>query len=224
MLSGMLDELSEKQQLDVIFCIMSDFGGKEPQAFADDYFDYNGYGENDDGIIFAVDMDRRKWAISTFGYGMEAFTDYAQSYLIDEIIPYLGNGDYFTCCAVYAELCDDIITQAKEGKPLDDNGGHGTKFWVGWIFGAVAIGFVLALLYANIKKSKLKSVRTQDSAGSYTRPGSMQLWCNEDRFAGSHVSKRRLQTESSSGRGSGGGSSTHKSSTGRSHGGSSGSF
>ena len=42
-------------------------GGKTAEAYADDYYDYNGYGygENDDGLLLLVSMGEREWAITT---------------------------------------------------------------------------------------------------------------------------------------------------------------
>lgn len=40
-----LDEISERQKCDLVIVTVKDLGGKTPEAFADDYFDYNGYGQ-----------------------------------------------------------------------------------------------------------------------------------------------------------------------------------
>lgn len=49
-----LDEISEKYQTDVVIVTNYSLEGKTSTAYADDFFDYNGYGfgENADGILF----------------------------------------------------------------------------------------------------------------------------------------------------------------------------
>ena len=39
-----LDEISEKQQCDVVVVTKNSLDGKSAQDYADDFFDYNGYG------------------------------------------------------------------------------------------------------------------------------------------------------------------------------------
>ena len=74
----------------------------------------------------------------------------------------------------------------------------------------------------NVKKAKLKSVKKQVAAQEYTKPGSLRLTMNTDRFVNRTVTTRVIQNNNSNS--SGGGSSVHKGSSETSHGGKSGSF
>ena len=91
-----------------------------------------------------------------------------------------------------------------------------------WIFGDLAIGILIALIWGNVKKAKLKSVKKQVAAQEYTKPGSLRLPMNSDRFVNRTVTTRVIQNNNSNS--SGGGSSVHNGSSGTSHGGKSGSF
>ena len=42
-----LETISQKSESDAVVVIVSDSGEKSPQDYADDYFDYNGYGQGD---------------------------------------------------------------------------------------------------------------------------------------------------------------------------------
>ncbi|MBQ7810328.1 MAG: hypothetical protein IJ346_05120 [Clostridia bacterium] len=86
----------------------------------------------------------------------------------------------------------------------------------GIVFSLVA-GFVIALISVLVMKGKLKSVRRQPAAKDYLVPGSMNVTSSRDIFLYRNVTKRAKPKESS-------GSSTHTSSSGRSHGGGGGSF
>ena len=63
--------------MNVVVVTENSLDGKSAQDYADDFFDYNGhgYGDDDSGVLFLIGMDERKWAITTYGYGITAFTD-----------------------------------------------------------------------------------------------------------------------------------------------------
>ncbi|MCI8497354.1 MAG: TPM domain-containing protein, partial [Clostridiales bacterium] len=116
-----LDEISERQQCDVAVVTVDSLEGRTATAYADDFYDYNGYGQGngDDGILLLVSIGDREWAISTYGYGITAFTDAGQSYMTDQFLPFLSDGDYYQAFDTFASLCDEFLTQAKSGEPYD---------------------------------------------------------------------------------------------------------
>ena len=67
-------------------------------------------------------------------------------------------------------------------------------------------------------KRKLKSVHYQTAAASYVKPGSLNVTQSRELFLYCQLQRQKRETEKS------GGSSTHTSSSGRTHGGSSGKF
>lgn len=217
-LLSMLDEISERQMLDVVIVTTNTLEGKSPMAYADDFYDYNGYGfgASYDGVLLLVSMEDRDWWISTCGYGITAFTDYGIDCLADRFLSDLGNGYYADAFAVFAEGCDEYITMARNGKPFDI--GAEPFDASGAMMIAVVIGLIAAFIVTASMKGQLKSVR-QQSAGSYLKQDSMRITDSRDLYLYRNVSRVRRQTESS-----GGGSSTHTSSSGRSHGGGGGKF
>ena len=212
-----LDEISERQQCDVAVVTVNSLDGKSAMEYADDFYDYNGYGfgEEKDGILFLVSMEDRDWYISTCGYGITAFTDDNLDYMEEEFLPMLSDGDYSGAFDKYAELCDDFITQAKSEEEDISNG----AVLVFWLFPDLLIGFVIAFIVALIKKSSLKSVAKKSQAQDYTVPGSMVLTTNRDHLVNKTVTTRKIEKSNSSG-----GSTTHTSSSGRTHGGKGGKF
>lgn len=226
-----LEEISQRQQNEVAIVTVNSLDGKTAQTYADDYYDYNGYGygENDDGILLLISMGERKWAISTYGYcHLTAFTDAGISYISNEFQRKLSSGKYAQAFDCFADLCDQFLTQAATGEPYDVGNmpsGHVAPFW---LFVDILIGFLISFCMVRRKAGSLKSVVKQDSARAYTRDGSMTVRMASDQFVNRIVTERRIQrdtsTSSSSSSSSSGGSSSHTSSSGRSHGGSSGSF
>lgn len=216
-----IDEISERQQFDVVVVTVQSLDGKSVESYADDFFDYNGYGygSNYDGALLLVAMDERKWHISTHGYGITAFTDAGIQYIGEEMEFDLSSGYYYDAFNTYADLCDDFVTQARNGAPYDvDNMPDAGSNIFGGLILSLGVGLVVALIATLIMKGQLKSVRYQAAAANYVIPGSMRVTDSRDMFLYRSVNRVKKPEKSE------GGSSTHTSSSGRTHGGGGGSF
>lgn len=225
-LSDCLDEISERQKLDVVIVTVDSLEGANVTAYADDFFDYNGYGfgENKDGILFLISMEERDWCISTSGYGITAFTDAGQEYLSEKFLPYLSDGEYAEAFRTFAVWCDDYITQARAGTPYDvDNVPTEPFSPLGALIIAVVIGLIVAFIATGIMRLGLRSVFSEPKADSYIKKDSLNLTKNYDLFLYRNVTRTERQRETSTASSSGG-STTHTSSSGNIHGGSKGKF
>ena len=221
-----LNEISERQNCDVIVVTVASLDGKTAESYADDYFDFNDYGlgQDRDGILLLLSMEDRDWAISTHGFAITAFTDAGQSYMTDHFLSYISDGEYAQGFQKYAELCDQFLTQAKEGEPYDtDNLPKGSVAFV-WLPIDIVIGCIIAFFRAQGKKKRLKTVRKKVSARDYIVQGSLKARTNREILLNSVVSSRDISSSDNGSSDSGGGSSTHTSSSGETHGGSSGKF
>ncbi len=223
-LKNQLDELSEKHSFDIVVVTVDSIGYATSQQYADDFFDYNGYGfgENRDGILLLISMEDRDWCISTSGYGITAFTDSGLEYIENEVVPYLSDGDYNDAFLRFAQLCDEFIIQARKGTPYDTyNLPKGAFEWGSAMVVSLVIGLIAALIVTGVLKGQLKSVRSQSGAANYVESGSMHVTIARDIFLYKNITRREKPRDNG---GSGGGSSSHRSSSGRSHGGRSGKF
>ena len=99
-LSSIAEEISRRQQCDVVILTVDSLGGKSATAYADDYFDYNGYGYGADrsGILFLLSMEERDWWMSTRGSAIQAFTDDGIQYLFSKCKSNISNSAGNTCC------------------------------------------------------------------------------------------------------------------------------
>lgn len=226
-----LDEISERQQVDIVVAVVHTLDGSTPMEYADDYYDYNGYGfgPEKDGILFLISMEERDWYISTTGFGITAVTDAGREYMSEQFLEDLSEGEYAAAFTTFAELCDDFITQARTGEPYDVDNLPEEPFWfAGNLVIALAIAFLISLIATGIMKGKLKSVRSQPAADSYLKKGSMKLTKEDELFLYKSVDRRERPKENNSGSTkastSSGGSKTHTSSSGRTHGGGGGKF
>ena len=120
-LAGKIEDLTDKYDFDIVIVTADTINGETPMAYADDYYDYNGYGAgaDNDGILLLLSMEDRDWWISTTGYGIDAFTDYGIDVIGDEIVPDLSNGDYYSAFTEFIDLTDDFLAEAEKGTPYD---------------------------------------------------------------------------------------------------------
>lgn len=223
LLLGKLDEVSLRQQFDVVVVTASTIDGKSPMAYADDFFDYNGYGlgVDRDGALLLLSMEDRDWWISTRGYGITALTDFGIEKIGEDMIDNgLSDGDYYDAFVTFVKDCDSYVTQAKNGSPVDVGTYKAPFDFAKRGLISIVVGLIVALIVGSSLKGKMKTVRSAGAAAAYTRPGSLVVRDQSDVFLYNNVTRTAKPQETRSG----GGSSTHTSSSGASHGGGGGKF
>ena len=207
-LSAKLNYVSDDHGMDIVVVTTDNLEGKEPKAYADDYFDYNGYSPN--GVLLLVSVDgSNKWHMSTTGTAIEIFNDEARAYMSDRFVECFSDGEFMDGFMIYVKGCDEILTMSENGETYKDRLGYKA------IIISLVLGFVVAFIMAGVKKSKLKSVVEQCSAQDYSRPGSVLLQEHYDNFLNQTTTTRIVRDE---------GDTTHSGSSGTDHGGSGGSF
>jgi len=229
-LEAKLQELSDKWDNDIVILTVNSIGSKTPMEYADDYFDYNGYGRattgdirDGDGLLLLINMEERDWWVSTKGHAIFAFTDAGIEFLGKRLVADgLSDGDYAVAFDGFADWCDKFFARAETGKPYDKGRLPKTSADVGVLmFFAFVGGLIVAWIVTKGMKGKLKTVQKKQLAADYVRPGSLQVAYANEQFLYKNVTRVKQETSSSSG---GGGSSTHSSSSGSSHGGGGGKF
>lgn len=221
-LESKLDRISEEYDCDVAVITEDSIDGEDEVAYADDFFDYNDYGMGEDksGVLFLITMSERKWCISTHGAAIDIFTDRGQEYISGEIKPSLSAGDYYEAFDTFADLCEQFVIQAESGEPYDvDN--MPEDHVLGCLDSCFpGIGLVISLIITGVMRGQMKSVRRKPDAADYMQKDSLHITRKNDLFLYHQISRSAKPKNEDSG----GGSSTHTSSSGETHGGSSGSF
>ncbi len=208
-LESRAQSLSETLSLDLVIVTVDTTNGADAQAYADDYFDYHGYGygENQSGILLLLVMDTRDWVISTAGDGIQRLPRSASDRLFDSIAGDIGAGRYYDGFRQYLSNLPDYL----------DSGDRGLSP-VGLIV-CVVLGLAAGGITLLIMRSTMKTAKRQHGAASYVTPGSYELTQRGDFFLYSRTSRvKKAESSGSGGRG------THIGSSGRSHGGSRGKF
>lgn len=216
-----LDEISERQQVDVVVLTVPSLEGASPMEYADNFYDNNdyGFGDNHDGILFLISMEERDWYISTTGYGITVVTDENIEYMSEYFLYDLSEGEYLKAFTTFAELCDYFITQSQY---TGDNAPKEPYWFVGNFVITFGIGFIISLIVTGGMKRKLKSVRPQSTADIYIKRDSMHITKRNDLFLYRHIDriKKPENNQANHSRVS----NTHTSSSGRTHGGRGGKF
>lgn len=192
--------ITDTYSMDVVIVTVNSLGGKSSQAYADDYYDNNGYGIGPrySGVLLLVCMTEREVAISTCGDAIDAISDREIDRLLDTVIPYLSESAYYDGFCAYLEELEICIE------------GTSTEFGIGNILIALLIGAAVGGIVLWIMRSKMNTAKPQSGAQNYIVSGSYDLYRCQDFYLYSRTSRVRKAENNSS---------THRSSSGRSHGG-----
>lgn len=241
--------ITDTYQMDVVILTVWSLDGKSAEAYADDYFDNNGYGigYNHSGILFLLSMEYQDWYMSTCGDTTYAITDYGIQSIFEEISWYLADGRYYEAFQTYLDQLELYFDAYSQGQPIDGYKdpyeGPGSYYPGSYedivyygdpielslpvkLLISLAVGCAVGGISILVMRGQMHTAVAQSGAQSYMKQGSYQLYQQQDVFLYQNVSRvRRAQSSSGGSRShSGGGSRVHRSSSGRRHGGGGGKF
>ncbi len=215
-------ELSERYDFGVYIVTMDDFtrrtSARDIESAAEEVYLHNelGEGSNQSGLLLLLSMEDRDWGLFAFGYGNTAFTDYGKDYLSKEFLDDFKHDDWFDGFEDYQELCDQMLSEARSGSPVDVD--HTPAPPHARLYGIVActvLGVLVAVLVAFLLKRQLKSVAHGTQAEAFVAGGGLKLTNQHDRYT--HTTQSRVYDPPQKSSGSGG--TTTRSSGGSSAGG-----
>lgn len=239
LLAEQIATLIAKHQMDVAVVTTDDAKGLSAMEYADDFYDYNGYGYDTagaeygtdrDGFLFLIDMDNREIYISTRGGVIGLYNDYSIERLLDAAYPYVSDGEYYESAKAFLQKADSIADSRTAYR--GGNGASPAPTPVGTsrlnleligmsLLGGTGVALVVVLIMLFFHK---RSLSATPHGRSYVPPGSIAETHRQDIFVNTYTTRTAIPQESSSSGGGGGGSSSHSSSSGGSHGGGGRSF
>ena len=206
-LTNKLDSIASKYGVDVVVYTDTHLDGS-PEAMASEFYDHGGYSK--DGVVLMINMAERDKVLSATGFGEEAFTKDAMNKVWDDITDDLSDGNYAKAFDKYADLADDFIKRAKDGKP------YKRPFQaVRDVIIALLAGLGIGTVRAGSLKSQTQTMKKASKANSYLQ-GNVMLTASNEVFCGSRLAPVENTGGSSSG--------SYTSSTGAEHSTSSGKF
>ena len=205
-------EISQRQQCDVVILTEFSTGSKSLRAYADDYFDFNGYGYGQarSGVLFLLSIQNRDWYMSARGEGSKIFTDDKMDKIWEQCASEISSDNYANGFRIFLQASDAAINDYQKASRI--------RLVKVTLF-SVVIGFLAAFIFSGSLRAQLKTVHMKYSATNYRRPDSMHLERNRDIYLYANTSSRVIETNRSSG-----GGSSHISSSGATHTGHGGKF
>ena len=214
-LRRLTSSINQTYNFDLVIVTERDIGNTSPMVYADDYFDYNGYGLN--GCLLLQVTGSRDYWISTAGTGIEILNPYAFGKLETDIVRFLSAGNYYEAYLAFIRDWELFLDLDKHYRSYN--------FFYQWNYVLVtiswAIAFAIGLIVVQAWKKGMNTALPQRAAAAYMVPGSLAFKVKRDNFLYSTVTKTRRQTETSS---PGGGGGIHTGSSGTSHGGGGGRY
>lgn len=220
--------LSDKYNMDIIIVTTEDAEGKTSREYADDYFDYKGFGigPNLDGILFLIDTDNREAYISTSGEGIRYLTDYRIENIISRVLNGgLKDGDYYKGTRAFLSTTKGYLEEgipSNQYSEAEDVKPEKRLTLMETIMSLIA-GIGTSSIFFLRTKSKYK-MKNPVKPLTFRNNSIVNLASSEERLIDTIITQRRKPKENSSSGDDSGRSSTHTSSSGNTHGGSGGKF
>ena len=190
-----LADLSNKHNAQIVVCTIESMDGGDIDEFLEYLYDEMefGYGDNHDGVLLLVCMDIREYRILSNGFAGVAIDSGDIDDIGDAIVSDLSDGNYAAAFDEFADQCDYYLDGYINGFPFN----FGKNLLI-----CLVIGIIAGVVVAFILKGQLKTVRIQDQASDYVKPGSMQVTVSNDFFLYRDVTRTKKESSSSSGSGS----------------------
>ncbi|MCF0136928.1 MAG: TPM domain-containing protein [Oscillospiraceae bacterium] len=231
-LEGLLQDMLFSDEFQIVLVTVTGENIDDYVSYADDMYDFGGYIE--DGMLFLIDVDERVWYVSTAGRGIYAFSDEVIDEVMDDVLYWLSEDDYYTAFRQFIESSQYRLSEYDSGSYTPDeddywgdDGDYEPGSSTGFYFIAplflmsLGLGLIVALIVTLTMRKKMRSVRPQRSAADYTVNGSLRVTESQDVFLYHTVTRTEKPKDNNSGSFGGG---VHSGSSGSSHGGHGGRF
>ena len=216
-----ISDFQETSGWNVYAVTTSDALGKTATAYADDFFDEHSP-EQEDGVVVLVDMDNREIWISACGDARRYLTDERVDAILDDAYANASNDAYGDCLDT---MLDGIAGYYDAGIQsnqynYDTETGAVSRYrtlTLTEILIALVIAVVVGAIIYGVVVGKYQ-LRFGTYQYDFRESGRVDLRVRDDHFVNQTVTHRRIPKENTSGGGgSSGRTSTHTSSSGRSH-------
>jgi uncharacterized protein len=215
-LKRLIANIAQVYDFDLVIVTEKSIGDARPMDYADDFFDYSGYGlgGDRDGCLFLQVTGSRDYWFSTSGRGIGILNSAAFDKLNGDVLKFLKRGEPIEAYLVFISSWEKFLILDAKGKRYNYIQAHAPAFYlVAWI-----VSLIIAFIALGIMKAKMNTARPKTEADRYIIPGSLVFTRQQDIFLYCTISKTAREANSSSSSGS------HTSSSGRSHGGGGGHY
>ncbi|HIY03411.1 MAG TPA: TPM domain-containing protein [Candidatus Anaerotignum merdipullorum] len=194
------EEIGETYGLDVLFLTTEDTQGLSAREYAAQFFldgDF-GYGAEQDGIVFIIDMQERDAQMVTSGEAISIFTDAYLAQIWEEVQPYLSDGAYAEAMSVFL---DQVIAYCQAYQEYLENPEEYVSVYQQeqqqkqlMVFGVVVV--LLSLVCAGtgvlLMRRAHRNVRPFTDGRAYLKENGMRLDIDRDAFVSTHTIRTPL--------------------------------
>jgi len=211
-----LNSLSQTYNIDLVIVTEGSIGNASPMNYADDFFDYNGYGLGGgrDGCLFLLVMGTRDYWFSTSGRAINILNFTAYNKLESDAVKFLRQNNYYAAFNSFLENWESFLTMGAN----DTSGSFFERWNIVLVISGWVIAFLIGLIVVQVWKSGMNTALKKTQANAYIAAGSLNFNTKTDRFLYSVVTKTARPQNTNSGVG------IHTGSSGRTHGGGGGKF
>lgn len=222
LLKEKIDTFIEKYNMDMVLVSIDKHDKYSTEAYADDFYDYNGFGigNTHDGVIFVLDYNfgKENMHMSTTGEAIRMYDDYRIDKILDVVYEdydyYELYSDFIDECSYYAQLG---IPSSNKNTYINSKGDLVYKKHFPYLL-SLGVSTLVATIVLLILIAKNKMVKKAIEANVYMNKENANITERKDQFITTHTTSVRINTNTG-GSGRIGGSSTHHGSSGISHGG-----
>lgn len=214
--------LSNTYDMDIIIVTTNDANGKTAREYADDYFDDKGFGVGNDldGILFLIDMDNREAYISTSGKGIRYLTDRRIGNIITHVLDSgIGDGEYYNATKEFLNGVKEYLEIGIPSDQYSQDENVKVKNTLTFVEAIISLmfGFVVSMGFFFRTKSKYK-MKNPVKPLTFRDNSIVNLVSEEDILVDTVIT-HRIIAKPSNNDSSFGKSTTHTSSSGKTHGG-----
>ncbi len=205
-----------ESKLDMAIVTINENNKMDSTAYADDFYDYNdfGYENSNSGLLFLIDMDNREIYITTTGDGIDKYPDSVINSILDYVYTFMSNEKYYEGCSSFLSLASSYasLDSSQYSSYTINSNGQLVKNYrplaIVLIFAIVGDAIIIFIM-VRMNKMVFKAASSRQYLNNKTKSAKVI----KETFLGSHVSKVKIESDSSSGGG------IHTSGGGVSHGG-----
>ncbi len=230
-MEAVIERIQKTYQMDVVVLTSDEPRYNDTQDFADLYYERGGYGFGEDqaGLLYLIDMNNRVPCISTTGAMADYITDHRLEELFDCSYDELAAGRYGASTLTLLNRLERFLREGREEGSFRYDAETGVRYrgvYNKLTSGEIAFGLIAGLAAALILWGSVVSRYTlKGGACNYSTADHVkrELTVDTEQYLRQVVTRHRTPPPSSGGsgggHGGGSGSAMHTSSSGHSHGG-----
>ncbi|MCL2136947.1 MAG: TPM domain-containing protein [Coriobacteriia bacterium] len=179
----LFDRLSEENFCEIAVVTVDGLEGKSAMDYADDFYDYNGYGygPNDDGLMLLVSMEERDWWVTTHGTAYEQLTESRLNKLMSDVLGYLSDGQYYKAFERFGYNSAALMQMDPPSGDVYRPGDSTSRQFVTlggfltWLLNSVITGAVVSGIITASRMSAHRTVRFSEGAKPYLQSAQTRI-------------------------------------------------